>query len=92
MSLGASLTQSHHAEDVGKILMAVQADLKALRTDLAHTVGVDIGMFFVFGVFLRWCVFWDKEGRKYSQTTSNQFALLYSGSWDATCLESFSSA
>lgn len=36
----------HHADDVGKILMAVQADLKALRTDLANTVGGgDVGMF-----------------------------------------------
>ena len=32
---------AHHAEDVGKILMEVQADLKALRTDLAATSASD---------------------------------------------------
>ena len=32
-----SAAASYHAEDVGKILMAVQADLKALRADLQTT-------------------------------------------------------
>ena len=32
---------THHAEDVGKILMEVQADLKALRQDLAATTAIE---------------------------------------------------
>jgi hypothetical protein len=33
---------THHAEDVGKILMEVQSDLKALRSDLTATSSSDI--------------------------------------------------
>uniref|UniRef100_A0A7S0VNS7 IQCH-like ATP-grasp domain-containing protein n=1 Tax=Hemiselmis tepida TaxID=464990 RepID=A0A7S0VNS7_9CRYP len=37
------MSQAHHTDDVGKILMGVQADLKALRTNLAATVKGDSG-------------------------------------------------
>ena len=37
------MAQNHHIEDVGKILLAVQNDLKSLRNDLASVGGSDAG-------------------------------------------------
>jgi hypothetical protein len=39
------MAQTHHIEDVGKILLSVQNDLKSLRNDLASVGGSDAGKF-----------------------------------------------